>query len=60
MSIEYAIGQAEGTVYYQGGQAEGTIYSLDYDRRGRLVGAQIKIGSVVVWRAADKQTGRIQ
>lgn len=59
MSIEYTIGQPV-TVYYDKRQVEGTIYSLDYDRRGRLVGAQIKIGSVVVWRAVDKQTGRIQ
>ena len=59
MSIEYTIGQTV-TIYYDQRQVEGTIYSLDYDRRGRLVGAQIKIGSVVVWRAADKRTGRLQ
>ena len=59
MSIEYTIGQTV-TIYYDQRQVEGTIYSLDYDRRGRLVGAQIKIGSVVVWRAVDKHTGRLQ
>ena len=59
MSIEYTIGQTV-TIYYDQRQVTGTIHGLDYDRRGRLVGAQIKIGSVVVWRAVDKHTGRLQ
>jgi hypothetical protein len=59
MSIEYAIGQPV-TIYYQGGQAEGTVYALVYNQRNRLVGVQVKIGTVVVYRALDKHTGRIQ
>lgn len=46
---------------YQGKKEKtpGVVHDLCYNGRGELIGVQVKVGTVVVYRDVDKKTGRL-
>lgn len=46
---------------YQGKKEKtaGVVHGLCYNGRGELIGVQVKVGTVVVYRDVNKKTGRL-